>query len=254
MFLKKTKICIVVGHGKSASGGYDSGAVSRDGKYHEFRIARKIAKYASEYLECDLMNYEGNLYLKDRIKAINAANYDFIAEIHLNAGGGTGTETYYYHGSPTGKKTADAVCAEISKAFGITNRGSKIKLGKNGRDYFGIIRDTRPTAILIETVFIDTANDLEKVTSDEGCRLCGEAIAKGLATALEIQKEEKYKVRVICPSLNIRGGAGTKYKPTAYLRNGDTVEIAETDAAGKWGRLADERGWISISEKYVRRI
>lgn len=200
------------------------------------------------------MNYKGEMYLTDRIKAVNAANYDFIAEIHLNAGGGSGTETYYYHGSPTGKRAAQAVCTEISHAFDIPNRGAKIKLGKNGKDYFGIIRDTKPTAILIETVFIDTVKDLEKVTDAEGQRLCGEAIARGLIEALGVQNEKKFKVTVICPSLNIRGGAGTAYKPTAYLRNGDTVEISETDKTGKWGKLADGRGWISISEKYVRRV
>ena len=38
------RICIVVGHGKSKSGGYDSGAVAFG--YHEFKIAREIAKFA----------------------------------------------------------------------------------------------------------------------------------------------------------------------------------------------------------------
>ena len=39
------KVCIIVGHGKSKSGGYDSGAVSRDGKVQEFMVAKEIAKY-----------------------------------------------------------------------------------------------------------------------------------------------------------------------------------------------------------------
>ena len=39
-----SKICFIVGHGKSRKGGYDSGAVS--GNYHEFKIAREITKYA----------------------------------------------------------------------------------------------------------------------------------------------------------------------------------------------------------------
>lgn len=248
------KICIIVGHGTSRSGGYDSGAVSGDGKYHEFRIAKEIAKYASEYLGCDLMNYDGSLYLTDRIKAVNASDYDFIAEIHLNAGGGTGTEVYYYHGSPTGKRAAQAVCGEISEAFGIRNRGAKVKLGKNGKDYFGIIRDTKPTAILIETVFIDTAKDIECVKSDEGMRKCGKAIADGLRAALTDEKKQSFRVKVNCPSLNIRKGAGTQYGPTGYLRSGAEVEISETDSSKKWGRLADGRGWISLSSKYVGRV
>lgn len=34
----------------------------------------EIAKYASQSLGCELMNYGGELYLTDRIKAINAAD------------------------------------------------------------------------------------------------------------------------------------------------------------------------------------
>lgn len=178
------KICILVGHGKSDKGGYDSGAVSIGGKYHEFKIAREIAKYAAEYLKCDLLNYEGSLTLRQRIKAVNSANYDFIAEVHLNAGGGTGPEVYYYHGSPTGLKTSKAICKEISSQFSVRNRGPKVKMGKNGKDYFGIIRDTKPCAILIETLFIDRVSDLSKLTSAEGQEKCGQAIGKALKNTL----------------------------------------------------------------------
>lgn len=178
------KICILVGHGKSDNGGYDSGAVSIGGKYHEFKIAREIARHAAEYLDCDIMNYEGNLTLRQRIKAVNSSKYDFIAEVHLNAGGGTGPEVYYYHGSPTGLKTAKAICKEISSQFSVRNRGPKVKMGKNGKDYFGIIRDTRPCAILIETLFIDRISDLNKLTSAEGQRKCGQAIGKALKSTL----------------------------------------------------------------------
>ena len=180
------KICIIVGHGKSQNGGYDSGAVSKDKKYHEFKIAREIARYCAEELnaagfECDLMNYEGNLYLTERIKKVNANNYDFIAEIHLNAGGGTGAEVFYYHGSPTGKKYAAAISKSIASAFNIRDRGAKTKLGKSGKDYFAIIRDTEPCAVLVETVFIDTATDLSKVSTAAGQCKCGEAIAQAIA-------------------------------------------------------------------------
>ncbi len=40
------KICISIGHGKSARGGYDSGALG--GNYQEFKIGREIGKYIGE--------------------------------------------------------------------------------------------------------------------------------------------------------------------------------------------------------------
>lgn len=202
------KICFIVGHGKSENGGYDPGACA--GGCEEFQIARKIAKYAQEYYNAnysetaDLMNYNGNLYLQERINKLKDNTYDFIAEIHLNAGGGTGTECYYYHGSRKGQKYADKICDYISADLGVKQRsntgvakdfdtdkdgGDKIKLGSSGKDYFGIIRDTKPCAVLIETVFIDTASDLAKVKTAAGQKKCGEAIAKAVAEVRGLKKK-----------------------------------------------------------------
>jgi hypothetical protein len=183
-------ICFIVGHGKSRSGGYDSGAVN--GNYHEFKIAREISKYAADYYNvnysetADLMNYNGDLYLTERIKLANSKKYDFIAEIHLNAGKGTGAEVFYSVGSSTGKATAANVSKAISKALGITNRGAKTKTGANG-DYFGIIRQTKAEAILVETAFIDTVKDLDKIKTPAGQKACGIAIAQAIAVSRGIK-------------------------------------------------------------------
>ena len=198
-------ICIIVGHGKSKSGGYDSGAVN--GNYHEFKIAREIARYAYEYYnatyneQCDLMNYKGDLYLSDRIKLANAKHYNFVAEIHLNAGGGTGSEVYYSIGSAKGKAIAAAISSNISKAFGIRNRGAKTKRGANG-DYFGIIRQTSMEAVLVETVFIDT-NDLKCVATAAGQKACGIAIAKAIASARGIKAKVKTPAPAVQPTKKV---------------------------------------------------
>ena len=175
------KICISVGHGRSAKGVYDPGACN--GKYQEFKIAREIAKYAADELGCDIINYEGNMTLVQRINEINKRNYNFVMEIHLNAGGGTGTEVYYYHGSPTGKKAAEAICKEISQTFNVRNRGAKVKLNAYGSDYFGFIRQTKPCAILVETLFIDSNSDLANVKTALGQKKCGQAIARAIKNA-----------------------------------------------------------------------
>ncbi len=188
-------ICFIVGHGKSAKGGYDPGATS--GGHQEFKIAREIAKYAQEYYNAnysehaDLMNYDADKYLTERIRAVNAADYDLIAEIHLNAAGGTGTECYYHNKSTTGEAYAAAISKAISDEFGVKNRGARVKLNNRGKDYFAIIRDTKPTALLIETMFVDSM-DVGLIASDGGQRRCGEAIAKAIATArkAEPRKEE----------------------------------------------------------------
>lgn len=281
-----SKICFIVGHGKSKNGGYDSGAVS--GNYHEFKIAREIAKYATVYYNetygerAELMNYDGNLYLTERVKKVNADNFDFIAEIHLNAGGGTGTETYYYHGSTKGRNYADKISKQIAADLGIKQRsngtddgGDKIRLGKSGKDYFAIIRDTKPCAVLIETVFIDTASDLAKVKTAAGQKKCGEAIAKAVAEVRGLKKvavakpatttetvkkpvaspsDGSFLVRVTCSALNIRKGAGTLYKKVGCIKDKGTYTIVETNKAGTWGKLKSGAGWICIKSAYVKRV
>lgn len=188
-----SKICFIVGHGQSKDGGYDPGAVSGD--FHEFKIARKIAKFAQTYYnsnyteQADCMNYDGDLYLTERIEKVNAADYDFIAEIHLNAGGGTGTECYYSKGDAKGKSYSQAISKAIATAFGVKNRGAKTKVTSSGTDYFGIIRQTKPTAVLIETLFIDTTSDLGKIDDAAGQQKCGEAIAKAVAEVRGAKKK-----------------------------------------------------------------
>lgn len=233
------KILLSVGHGRNASGGYDPGALSRDGNYEEHKIAREIAKYASEYLGCRLMNYDGTLCLGDRIKEVNAIMPDFCADIHLNAGGGTGTETFYFHGSPTGKKAAKAISRNIAEAFSCRDRGAKTKLNSQGKDYFGYIRQTKPCAVLIETLFIDSSSDLEKIKTESGMKKCGEAIGRALEEIFgdnrKFTADRAYE---------IRGGAGTEYAVAGKLKKGETVTLTVTSYDGKWARLGDGRGWI----------
>lgn len=259
------KILFAVGHGKSDKGGYDSGAVSKDKKWHEFKIAREIAKYAQSYYnanyneQCDLMNYNGDLNLKERIAKLQDNTYDLVAEIHLNAGGGTGTECYYYHGSQRGQKYAQEITKAISTAFGIRNRGAKTKLNKNGTDYFGFVRETKPCALLIETMFIDTS-DLDKITSADGQRKCGEAIAKAIATVRGVSKKTTppkqdylYKVKITCDSLNIRNKPNALFSNiVGYVRRNEVYTIV--DENNGWGKLKSGAGWIRIDKKYNTKI
>ncbi len=194
------RICFLIGHGINDNGSYNPGAVN--GNYHEFKIAKEIGRYAREYYnknyseKADLMNYEGNLTLEQRIRKCQDDTYDFIAEIHLNAGGGTGVECYYKNGNAKGREYADAICDSISAELGVPQRknwtdedgGDKVKLTEDGSDYFGIIRRTKPTAVLIETVFIDTKADLDKVKTAAGQKKCGEAIAKAVASVRGLKK------------------------------------------------------------------
>ncbi len=179
------KIAILIGHGQSEGGSYDPGAVN--GTYHEFRIAMEIGKVAYERLrqlgvDCQLVNYDGVFSLSDRIRQFRGKEVDFLAEIHLNSGSSTasGPEVYYFPGDGTGQKYAAAISAAVSAALGLPDRGAKAS------DYYGIIRETGPTACLVETCFISSP-DLDKVKTAAGQIVAGTAIADGIAKAAGLQ-------------------------------------------------------------------
>lgn len=213
-------ICVSIGHGKSAKGGYDSGALG--GNYQEFKIAREIGKYIGEIFKgyactADVINYDATLYLTDRIAHVNKHGYDLAMEIHLNASGGTGSEVYYKHKSASGKKLAGAISKSIANTFGIRDRGAKIKINPaNGTDYFGFVRSCKCESLLIETVFIDTASDRKHVETAAGQRQCAEAIVKAIANFYGIKKKSAPAVK---PSENkpaVRAGDIVKIKGSKY--------------------------------------
>lgn len=204
------RIAVCIGHGKSKTGGYDSGAVG--GGYHEFRLAKEIGRHAAEALaqyncEVDVINLNGEAYLTDRINYINRGGYDLALEIHLNAGGGTGAEVYYKHKDVTGKKLASAVSKSIALSLGIKDRGAKIKLSGD-IDYFGFVRRVKCQSLLVETVFIDTSSDRKKVITVAGQKQCGQAVAKAVAEFYALKK------KVLKPAVPLKISVGDKVKIT----------------------------------------
>lgn len=234
-------ICISIGHGKSAKGGYDSGALG--GNYQEFKIAREIGKYIGEVFKgynctADVINYDATLYLTDRIAHVNKHGYDLAMEIHLNASGGTGSEVYYKHKSSTGKKLAGAISKSIANTFGIRDRGAKIKINpSNGTDYFGFVRSCKCESLLIETVFIDTASDRKHVETAAGQRQCAEAIVKAVADFYGIKKKTTPAVK---PSDN---------KPTT-VRAGDIVKIK----GSKYATGQKIPMWVKLKKHTVKSV
>ena len=236
-------ICISIGHGKSAKGGYDSGALG--GGYQEFKIAREIGKYIGEVFKgynctADVINYDATLYLTERIAHVNKHGYDLAMEIHLNASGGTGSEVYYKHKSATGKKLAAAISKSIANTFGIRDRGAKVKINPaNGTDYFGFVRSCKCESLLIETVFIDTASDRKHVETAAGQKQCAEAIVKAIADFYGIKKKSAPAVK---PSED---------KPaSATVRAGDIVKIK----GSKYATGQKIPMWVKLKKHTVKSV
>ena len=254
-------ICVSIGHGKSAKGGYDSGALG--GNYQEFKIAREIGKYIGEVFKgynctADVINYDATLYLTDRIAHVNKHGYDLAMEIHLNASGGTGSEVYYKHKSATGKKLAAAISKSIANTFGIRDRGAKVKINPaNGTDYFGFVRSCKCEALLIETVFIDTASDRKHVETAAGQKQCAEAIVKAIADFYGIKKKTAPAVKPSEDKPAVRAGDIVKIKGSKYA-TGQKIPVwvklkkhTVKSVSGEKALLKEINSWVYTADLTV---
>ena len=61
-----------------------------------------------------------------------------------------------------------------------------------------------------------------------------------------------YTVQVITDTLNVRYGASTSYDKISTLKKGDKVVI--THEKDNWGLIQGAKGWISLNDKYVKKV
>lgn len=111
--------------------------------------------------------------LKRRAEIANQAEADLFLSIHCNAGGGAGTETYYYNNSQEGILLAQAIQKNVVSEVGLQDRGVKSAS-------FAVLRYTNMVAALLETGFIDNAVDAKALRSTTSQQAYAEGIVKGI--------------------------------------------------------------------------
>ena len=64
------------------------------------------------------------------------------------------------------------------------------------------------------------------------------------------QISDEYKVKVTAAKLNIRNGAGTKYKINGTITDKGVYTIVKTSIVDgkKWGKLKSGAGWICLTQ------
>lgn len=111
--------------------------------------------------------------LQERVDIANENNAELFVSIHLNSGGGRGTETYCWLKGGNAEILAEYVQAAIVEETGFYDR--KVKTGN-----LYVLKNTDMPAILVETGFIDNEKDAAFLGSEEGQQAMAEAIAKGI--------------------------------------------------------------------------
>ena len=192
------RVFIGIGHG-----GSDSGAVSNNTKEKDLNLSigfacRELLTRHGVSVKMSRTKDENDT-ISEEIKECNAFSPDLALDIHNNAGGGDGAEAFYHYGGGTSKALAENVLSEIVK-IGQNSRGAKIRKNKDGKDYYGFIRQTSAPAVIIECAFVDNATDLKILATESKREAMGQAIGKGILKTLGIEyqadSETKYRVQV----------------------------------------------------------
>lgn len=185
------KIVLDAGH-EGVEKNLDPGAVANGLKEAELtlKIAKHIYDMLGEYEGVQLkLTRTGNqsLSLSQRAKIANDWKADFFLSIHINAGGGTGFESYIYNGNVSAATVAyqNVIHAEIIKAIGnVKDRGKK-------RANYAVLRETKMPAILTENLFIDNANDAAKLKSEQFLLQIAHGHVQGIVKAFGLKKKVK---------------------------------------------------------------
>lgn len=225
------KIMIDPGHG-----GHDSGAVANGLK--EKDLVLKIAKKTKAILEkvygaSVKLTRSTDVYieLSQRARLANIWGADYFASIHINAGGGTGFETFRFDklsaSSSTGKQQKIVHDSIYNKIKGkASSRGKKSK-------NLAVLRETKMAAILTENLFIDRKEDAALLKQDLFLNLLAEGHAEGIAAAIGLKKVS----------------SSTKTKPKKETApKGVKMALVKPNADG-WLWVYDKPNWSAKHQK-----
>jgi len=179
------KVFIDPGHGGSDPGAVGNGLKEKDLTLAIAKECEKVLK--SEYEGVTVkMSRTGDTYpsLSTRASAANSWGADLFVSVHINAGGGTGFESYIFNGSVSTKtkEYQNKIHAVIAAGCGLKDRGQK-------RANYQVLRDTVMPAVLTENGFIDHKSDAAKLKDTAWLKKMGRLHAEGIAKALGLKKK-----------------------------------------------------------------
>ncbi|AJA46776.1 cell wall hydrolase/autolysin [Clostridium pasteurianum DSM 525 = ATCC 6013] len=115
--------------------------------------------------------------LQQRVAAANNAKADLFISIHANVGGGVGTEVWA-GGSAKSIELGQNI-EDNMVALGYRNRGVKVQ-GIDG-DHLYVLKNTVMPAVLVETFFLDSQEDVNRYNPDA----IANAIVNGIISSLD---------------------------------------------------------------------
>lgn len=179
-------VAISAGHG-AGDNGAQSGGLSEASL--TIQIADKVVDILKKH-SVPVLYVPNNINLIDTIKWINtrANQIDGCAiDIHINSGGGTGWEAFYYaYGNNESSRVSQFMVDALQAETGLVSRGIKSEYTtRHGR--LGFVHDTIPVAALVECGFIDTTVDRALLNNPQGIMKIAKGVARGILGYIKVQ-------------------------------------------------------------------
>lgn len=174
-------------------GGGDPGAVAYALKEKDITLflAQRAASFLTAYeTKVLLTRYgDGDVDLSARAALANEQQADFFCSLHVNAGGGTGFESYIHPAAA--RRTEDlarALHAELARFYlqrGFPDRGLK-------RADFAVLRETNMPAVLLENLFLDHPRDAAYLADGAFLEELAASLARTLAKVLGLKERSTW--------------------------------------------------------------
>ena len=237
------------------AGGHSAAAPGASGLLDEYDCDRAYVSHlvaalsARGHIVIDCTNEMGtaNAELVEECRIANGSGAELFVAVHFNAGGGTGTEAWHHPGDDYGREIAKRMASSVSAALGLRNRGPKESSG------YWVLNETRMTAVILETCFVDRDEDADAwhaapwealcdafAAAVEGCAgSSGNEIAVESGAEAQRSSDEDFHggtYRCTVSDLNVRDAPTLDGNVVASYREGQTVVLDD---------------WYSVCDGYV---
>ena len=168
-------IYLDAGHGGSDPGAIGNGLQEKDVTL-DIALRTKKELEAAGYTVIMSRTTDKYLSLSERTNHANRVNADIFVSIHINAGGGTGIETWKMANGPKPKESntlATYIQNETIKQTGSRDRGVKDQ-------NLHVNRESNMPSVLVELGFIDTKADADKLKQASFKNKAAKGIANGI--------------------------------------------------------------------------
>ena len=231
----KKVICLDAGHGGNDPGAVASGMREAEIAFDVVGILAGQLERAGLVVLLSRPNAQENPGINPRWQLANKQRVDYFVSIHVNAGRGTGVETFFYRASTDRSRRSEAFARCVNNTYaseiGLRNRGVKPDTQTNIGS-IGVLRHTAMPAILVELAFIDSPPYNTDVFVLENRRFdMASALAKGIYAYLDIEHVIEPLPAPPTPKVNL-DILGSVQEISGYIQNGATwVRLTELSAA-----------------------